>query len=106
MPRRPATPVRYPNLYAWLVLLSALDVMLTWVILHLGGREANGAAALIIGRFGLPGMVIFKFGLVAFVIALCEAVGKRNPAAGERLAVWAVALTCVPVIIAGILIAR
>ena len=106
MPRRPATPVLYPNLYAWLVLLSALDVMLTWVILHLGGREANGAAAFIIGRFGLPGMVVFKFGLVAVVIALCEAVGKRSPAAGERLAVWAIALTCVPVIIAGILIAR
>ena len=101
-PRPSSTPTSTPGSCS----SRPLDVMLTWVILHLGGREANGAAAFIIGRFGLPGMVIFKFGLVAFVIALCEAVGRRSPAAGERLAVWAIALTCVPVILAGILIAR
>src|SRR5262249_30759008 len=32
-------PVRYPNEYVWLVFVSALDVMLTWVVLSTGGGE-------------------------------------------------------------------
>jgi hypothetical protein len=39
-----------------------------------------------------------------FVIALCEVIGRRNLAAGRRLATWAVALTCVPLVIAVLLL--
>ena len=98
------TAVLYENHYTWFVLVSALDLMLTWVILHAGGREANAIAAAVLQRWGLEGMVIFKFALVVFVIALCEVIGRRNLAAGRKLASWAVALTCVPLVIAVMLL--
>ncbi len=98
------SPVLYENHYTWFVLVSALDLMLTWVILHAGGREANAIAAAVLQRWGLEGMVIFKFALVVFVIALCEVIGRRNLAAGKKLVSWAVALTCVPLVIAVMLL--
>ena len=93
-------PLWYPNHYTWFVFISALDVMLTWVILYFGGWEANHVADFVIGRFGLPGLVTFKFGIVVFVIVLCEIVGRRRPRSGKRLAEWAIAITCIPVVIA------
>ena len=100
----PFSPVLYENHYTWFVLVSALDIMLTWLVLHAGGREANAIAAAVLQRWGLEGMVVFKFALVVFVIALCEVIGRRNHAAGRRLATWAVALTCVPLVIAVLLL--
>ena len=94
------SPVLYENHYTWFVFVSALDVMLTWVILHAGGREANHLAAAVLDRFGLEGLVVFKFALVILVIAICEVVGRKNIATGRRLASWAVALTCVPLLVA------
>ena len=95
-----ATKPLYPNRYVWFVFLSAMDVMMTFVVLWFGGREANGLADWVLQRFGIAGMTLFKFAIVVFVILLCEYVGRRNDRAGRRLAEWAVALTCVPVVIA------
>jgi hypothetical protein len=103
-PADPFSPVLYGDHYTWFVLVSALDVMLTWVVLHAGGREANAIAAAVLQRWGLEGMVVFKFALVVFVVVLCEVIGRRNLAAGRRLATWAVALTCVPLVIAVMLL--
>ena len=98
-----STPL-YPNTYVWFVLASALDVMLTSVILHLGGGEANGVARWVIERYDIVGMSIFKFTLVILVILICQWVGLRNRAKGRRLAEWAVALTFVPVVFSLVLI--
>jgi hypothetical protein len=98
--KRSISPVLYENHYTWFVLVSALDIMLTWVILHAGGREANQLAATVLQQFGLEGLVIFKFALVILVIAICEVVGRKNLATGRRLASWAVALTCIPLLVA------
>ena len=89
--------LRYQNHYVWFVFVSAMDVMLTWVILFFGGREANHVADFVIARFGLPGLVLFKFAIVVLVVLLCEAVGRRRPGAGKSLAEWAIAITCIPV---------
>lgn len=105
-------PVRYPNAYVWFVFLAALDVMLTYLILHpvlfardLGmtesrGAETNALADWIIERWDVPGMVIFKFVLVVVVVVLCEIIGRRKEETGRRIAEWAVAITAIPVIIA------
>ena len=93
-------PLRYQNHYVWFVFISALDVMLTWVILHFGGWEVNHVADFVIRRFGLPGLVTFKFAIVVFVILLCEAVGRRRHGAGNTLAEWSIAITSIPVVIA------
>ncbi len=80
--------VLYPDRYAWFILASALDLLLTWVILVQGGLEANVVADLVIRRYGLWGLLAFKFGLVVFVVFVSEIVGQRRPALGRWLATW------------------
>jgi len=104
--------VRYPNAYVWFVFLAALDVMLTYLILHpvlffrgpdmtdSRGAEANVLAGWIIERWDVPGMVAFKFLLVVLVVVLCEIIGRHKEETGRRIAEWAVAITAIPVIIA------
>jgi len=104
MPRQLPSPVLYENHYTWFVLVSALDVMLTWVVLHAGGREANMLADAVLRNYGLEGLVTFKFALVVLLIVLCEIIGRRSHVAGKRLASGAVALTCVPLVIAVMLL--
>jgi hypothetical protein len=97
-PRR--RDVVFPNGYVWFVLVSALDVMLTWVVLHLGGREANALAARVIFYFGLPGLVIYKFTLVILVVMICEHVGRKREETARKLLSVGIMLTCMPVLLA------
>jgi hypothetical protein len=104
--------VRYPGPYVWFVFLSALDIILTYLILHpvlfssdltmseSRGFEANALADWIIRRWDVPGMVVFKFALVVLVVGICELIGRRKDETGRRLAEWAVAITAIPVVVA------
>jgi len=92
-------PVQHPNQYIWFVLVSSLDLMLTCVILNLGGAEVNAVANAVLSYGGLPTLVMFKFALVTLVIVFCEWITRRNPRAGFKLAEWAVAITAIPVAI-------
>jgi hypothetical protein len=96
--------VRYPNEYVWFVFVSALDLMLTWVVLAFGGRETNGVAAHVLQRYGLVGFVIFKFALVVLVICLCEVIGRHNDRVARRIAAFAVVVTCLPVLLSILLL--
>ena len=89
----------YPNAYTWFVLLGALDIMLTWIVLHMDGREVNVLADWILRQWALPGMVVFKFVLVMVVVIICEIVGRRSDRAGRRLAKLAVIITAIPVVL-------
>ncbi|MCB9850696.1 MAG: hypothetical protein H6817_08325 [Phycisphaerales bacterium] len=90
----------FQNNYVWFVLVSALDVMLTWIVLLLDGVEANPIADAVLQYGGLPGMVAFKFALVLLVVVLCEWTGRRNLHTGWKLSEWAVAITTIPVTVA------
>lgn len=92
--------VRYPNLYTWFVFVSALDAMLTYLVLHFGGYEANRLAASVLEQWGFRGMVIYKFALITLVIVLCEAIGRRDDAWGRTLGIIGIALTCAPLVVA------
>ena len=92
-----APPMLYQQAYAWFVLVSALDIMLTWTVLFLGGEEVNVLADLVIAHAGARGIVIYKFCLVVFVVLICEVVGRRNARLGRQLARWSVAATAIPV---------
>ena len=92
-----ATPMRHPNLYVWFVFVSAMDIMLTWIILFLGGDEVNPIAAAVIERWDLPGAIAFKFGLMMFVIAVCELVATQRPRMSRQLARLAVVASAFPV---------
>jgi len=80
-----------------LVVLSTLDVMLTWTILAMGGMEVNAVAARVIETFGHMGMTAYKFLIVAFVIALIEIVGRRRLSTGHKLADVCVAIASFPI---------
>lgn len=109
---RPRWSVRYPNAYTWFVFVATLDIVLTYLILNpvlfardttfteSRGQEANALADYVIARWDVPGMVVFKFVLVVFVILLCEVIGRHRESTGRRLAEWAVAITCIPVLVA------
>ena len=101
--------VLYPKVYVWYIFLAALDIMFTYLIIHPDlfvkefeprGTEVNPLADWIIQRWGLPGMAVFKLGIVLFVIGICEFVGRRKDRLGRTLAVWAVALSAIPVLVA------
>ena len=91
-------PMRYPTAYSWFVLVSAMDIMLTWVILHFGGTEVNPIAARVIDYWGLAGAIGFKFALMLFVIIVCEIVGRSRDPLGRRLALLSVVISSMPVI--------
>jgi hypothetical protein len=95
-----AKPVLYPNVYAWYVLLASLDLMLTSAILEAGGYELNAVADGIYLRWGMGGMIVYKFLLVSVVVCICEFVGRRREPTGRRLAEWAVAISAIPVALA------
>jgi hypothetical protein len=94
-------PVLYPNHYAWFVLFSALDILLTHTILArfgaYGGRELNSIADWVIKQFGLWGAIGLKFATVIFVVLICEVVGRKSAASGRRLAWAVVGLSILPV---------
>ena len=92
--------VLYPTAYSWFVFLAALDIMMTWIILHYGGQEMNKLAALVIFHWQLDGMIVFRFVLLVFVVVLCEVVGRRRYKTGRRLAWAAVIINTVPVLAA------
>ena len=96
----------YENAYVWLIFVSCLDIMLTWVVLWSGGKEVNVLAAGIIHRFGLAGIVLFKLSMVLFVIGLCETIGRRNRETGRKFALAAVAISAMPVVVAFLLLAK
>ena len=90
-------PMRYPNEYVWLVFVSAMDLIMTWIILkRYGGYEANQVADFVITRFGSTGLVLFKFTIVMFVIIVCEIVGRQNESRGRWLARVGVGISALP----------
>lgn len=89
----------FPSLYKGFVFISALDVVLTWFILLLGGSEVNVLADAVIAFAGLKGILIYKFCLVVFVVLICEVVGRRRLRVGRNLARLALVVTALPVIL-------
>lgn len=98
--------MHYPNSYAWLLLLSSMDIMLTWVILLFGGGEVNPIARWIIDHYNLLGMIVYKFALIVFFILICEVVGTLRHSTGWLLSKVSVMIACVPVVWAMYLLAR
>jgi hypothetical protein len=96
--------VLFPNLYLWLVFFASLDIILTRVILFFSGVEMNPIAQMVIEKFGVPGMAVFKFAVVSFVIIVCEVVGRTRRPTAQKLAVFAVLITGFPVVWSSVLV--
>lgn len=90
--------MRYQNAYVWLVFVSALDIILTWLVLYVWqGHEVNPMASAIIETWGFGWAILFKFGMMLFAVIACEVIGRRNDRAGRRLAIAAVIINAIPV---------
>ena len=70
------------------VLVSALDVFMTYILLCQGEgglfMESNPVARFFIAEWGPKGMVYFKFAMVAFVSVLAQIIARHKP----RVARW------------------
>ncbi len=70
------------------VLVSAMDVFMTYILLSQSGSvmfvESNPVARYFIAGWGPKGMIYFKFAMVAFVCVLAQIIARRKP----RVARW------------------
>ena len=100
-------PMRYPNEYVWLVFVSAMDIIFTWIFLrNFEGSEANPIANLYLQLYGKTGLIIFKFGIVVLVVVTCEVVGRSKDKTGRRLARIGVLISAVPLLVSFFLIMK
>jgi len=91
--------MRYQSCYVWLVLISALDIILTKLVLEVWyGYEVNPVARAVIDQTGFIGAIGLKFGIVVFVILICEAVGRFRDRDGRVLATGSILISATPVI--------
>jgi hypothetical protein len=90
--------LRFPSLYAAIIVASSLDILLTAILLALGGQEANPLANAILQAHGFPGMVVFKYLVVGLVILACEFVADRDLRTARGLAVTLIAIKASPVV--------
>lgn len=93
-----APEMHFQNAYAWLVLVSSLDIMLTAKILQRGGVEVNPVAALVIDMWGMQGAIAFKFALMTWVVIVCEVLARLRHRAAIVLAIGAVVMSAAPVV--------
>ena len=96
----------FQELYIWLIFVSSLDIMLTWVILRNGGEEVNPVANIVIGAWGLNGAILFKFALVLFVIVACEVISRVRPRTAHLLIWFGVLISAFPPVWSIVLLIR
>ena len=74
------------------VLVSALDLFMTYILLRQKGMhfiESNPVAGRFFADYGLEGMIYFKFGMVALVCVIAQIVVRHRPRTAKWLLNWA-----------------
>ena len=61
------------------ILVNLADLLLTGAAFYFGAREVNVLADWVLTRWGLTGMVIYKFALVTFIIMTCQYIYALKP---------------------------
>jgi len=99
LPRFLSLPeMRYQNRYVWLVFVSAMDVILTMLVLFVWkGSEVNPVAESIIYGRGIGWAIAFKFAMMLTVVLVCEVAGRISDMTGRKLATAAVVINALPV---------
>jgi len=81
------------------VLVSAMDVFMTYILLSQDGFfESNPVAHYFIAGWGTKGMVYFKFGMVAFVCVLSQIIARRRPQVARWLLIGATVVSAIVVV--------
>lgn len=98
-PRTARPTVKFPYFYLALIFVSALDLILTYVVLLIGGIEVNPIAnAVLQSPADFHGLIAYKFLIVAAVVLICEYISRHADTTGRRLAGWAVGISAFPVV--------
>ena len=91
--------------YLAFTLLSLFDLFLSGYIFRHNGSEANGPPIAIIARFGLQGLAIYKFIMVAIVVLACEGIATKSVKKARYLIIGGIVVMVGLVIYESILIA-
>ena len=91
-------PLRFVREYFALLTVSTLDIVLTYIILSMGGREVNPLADVVLEYYGHPGMVIYKMSIFIFVVVMCEVIARHEVKKGLWLARAGIAISAFPVV--------
>lgn len=80
-------PLRLARESALLLVLSTLDLLMTYALLRRGLRfyESNPVADWWFARWNMAGMTAFKFLVVSVAIVACEVVERRRPGLGRKV---------------------
>lgn len=93
---------------AWFVLVSALDIWMTYILLSTTDNivEGNPIAAFFINRWGPAGMVKFKFALVAFVVIAAQIIAQKKPTTARAILIFGTIVVGFVVIYSAVLFVR
>ncbi len=104
---RPVPEADYLASIAWpqesllFMLVSAMDVVMTYVLLSRGGGmfvESNPVANYFLRYWGPRGMVYFKIGMVALICLLAQIIARHRPRTARVLLQGATAVVAVVVL--------
>lgn len=92
---------------SWFILVSVLDILMTRFLLKKKEfGEANPVAGFFINRWGDPGMVFFKMGMVAFITVVAQIIATRDQRAARWVLVFGIAAVSGVVVYSLILLLR
>jgi hypothetical protein len=85
--------LKFETEISWYVLASALDVALTFLVLHYSNHgmthapivESNPVAQWFIGHWGFRGMAGYKIAMTLIVVVIAEFVGRQKPIVAKVL---------------------
>lgn len=74
----------------WFIVASVGDILLTWTLLyHHNFRESNPVALWFLNRWGVKGLIYFKFAMVGFVCLIVQWIARRRPATARNVLYFA-----------------
>jgi hypothetical protein len=88
------------------ILVSVLDIFMTYMLLRVGAVEANPFARFFLIRWGFDGMIFFKMVTVAAVTIIAQIVAQFQMSTARKLLVYSTAIVGAVVIYSGTLLAR
>jgi len=86
------------------ILVSALDVFMTCIVMSHqaadGGHfyESNPVANYFFLKWGMPGMVFFKFAIVSIVVSIIQLIASQQLVTARRICSFAIVISCVVVL--------
>ncbi|MDA0803179.1 MAG: DUF5658 family protein [Planctomycetota bacterium] len=94
---RESSDLHFVPLIGALLLVSALDVLLTGAVISRGGQELNPVANLILQHWDMSGLTVFKYAIVTFYIVVVQEIAARQWSAARLTMLAGVAISALPV---------